>query len=373
MLSARGLSASAGGLIGALLADPRDRSLLADDGRKHSHICIARRAMACEFSVYLPADFQQAVPAGEAALAEIEAMEDLLSVYRGDSALAYVNQHAAAGPVRVDARLFNLLQRTAELGVQTGGAFDVAAGALVRAWGFLRGPRRVPSDAERAAALASTGMGRVELNADDVSVRFTRPGVEINLGAIGKGYAIDRALARMRGEFGVECALIQGGMSSLRAIGSPAGDGRGWLLGLENPVNPAERLATVRLRDRALGTSGTAHQYFETDGRRYGHVLDPRRGEPADQLASVSVLAHDAATADALSTALFVLGLDKAVEFCENHRDIAALIVLKPDGQPRFDGRPRVLTLNISPQDVSVQADFRMPVPPERGAQGTLL
>ena len=153
---------------------------------------------------------------------------------------------------------------------------------------------------------------------------------------------------------------MQGGSSSVYGLGAPASDPRGWLVGVENPYNAQENLATVRLSNRAMGTSGTANQHFEWEGRRFGHVLDPRRGEPADELAAVSVIAADAATADALSTALFVLGLDKSIRFCENHPEIAALIVLKPDAGPSPNGRPRVLTLNLSSREVNVRPGYAL-------------
>jgi FAD:protein FMN transferase len=363
-LTSRGLTASAGGFLAALLGDKPSGPLAAGSS---SHVCVARRAMGCDFSVYLPPDLPDPVTVAETALSEIEAIEDLLSVYRGTSAISYVNQHAASGPVRCDARLYDLLKRCAELSEATGGAFDVSAGALVKAWGFLHPPRRVPGEAERLDALARTGMRHVSFDDQELAVRFGVAGLEINFGSIGKGYAIDRAVRRLRQEHNIRACLMQGGQSSMYALGAPASDIRGWLIGIENPLQPSERIATVRLRNRALGTSGTAHQYFEENGRRYGHVMDPRRGEPAGELASVSVIASDAATADALSTALFVLGLDKAIEFCDNHSDIAALIVLNSDGVSAHEGRPRVLTLNLSPQDVNVRPEFQLPARPTAG------
>ena len=132
-------------------------------------------------------------------------------------------------------------------------------------------------------------------------------------------------------------------------------DDRGWLVGIENPFDPPRRLARVRLRNRALGTAGAAHQYVEVNGRRYGHILDPRTGWPADGLGSVSVLAGDSATADALSTALFVMGLDMAAEFCQNHPEIAALLVLQADPSGGPGGQPRVATFNLPPEDVDLK------------------
>lgn len=303
--------------------------------------------MACEFSVYLPPTAPNAVAVGEAALDELEPLEELLSVYRGSSAITYVNENAADRPVRVDDRLFRLLERCARLSEETDGAFDAASGALVRAWGFVHGPKRVPTESQRQAALACCGMQHVELDAHERTVRFRVPGVELNFGAIGKGFAIDQAIRRMREEFGVACALMQGGRSSLYGLGSPSADGRGWLIGIQNPYDPTRNVATVRLKDRALGTSGAADRHFEWEGCRYGHVLDPRTGRPADELASASVVADDAATADALSTALFVMGLDKARDFCKDHARIGAVLVLRPELCGGSRESPRTVTLNL--------------------------
>jgi len=329
-----------------------------------STICYARRAMACEFSVFLPPTVEQGMAVADAALDEIQQTEALLTVYADDSAMSYVNQHAADGPVRVDERIYRLLERSAALTEQTEGAFDIAAGSLIRAWGFLKGPKRVPSDAQRLAALDRGGMRHVELNPKDRTVRFRAAGVEINPGSIGKGYAIDQAIRKMTDLFDIKCALCQGGLSSVYGLGSPANDDRGWLIGIQNPYDTKRRLATVRLRNRALGTSGASQQYFEAGGRRFGHVLDPRTGWPADSLASASVLTHDAATADALATALYVLGLDKAADFCQNHPDIAALLVLKPGDQGGTSARPKVVTFNLSEQDVDLDPRDDLPMNP---------
>lgn len=288
----------------------------------------------------------------EEALDEIGELEDLLSVYRSDSAVSRLNRQAAESPVRVNYRLYDLLKQAAELTRQTEGAFDVTVGALVNAWGFLRGPKRVPSETEWREALARSGMRHVVFDDEAISVHYTVPGLEINLGSIGKGYGIDQALKRMKTDFGTDCVLIQGGRSSVRAVGSPAGDGRGWLLGIQDPLVPDRQLGAVYLKDRALATSSAVNQFFEAQGRRYGHLIDPRTGRPAEGLAGVTVLAPDAATADALSTALFVMGLDKAAAFCQNHPEIAALLVPNRNGDDGQDSRPRVVTFNLPPEEV---------------------
>lgn len=355
LFSARGLAASAGGLVGALL--PETKAPPEGGDAAFAVWRVARRAMNCEFSLLLPPTLSDPVAVGEAALNEIEAMEELLSVYRTTSAVSYVNAHAANGPVRVDDRLFRLLERSQELSRQTEGAFDAAAGALVRAWGFAGGPRRIPSGEEIRAARDRSGMRHVELHGEARTVRFRTPGVELNFGSIGKGYAIDRALATLRENFAVEWALIQGGSSSIFGLGSPNVDGRGWRVGIEHPSDPQRVLAEVRLCNRAMGTSGNAEQGFEERGRRYGHLLDPRTGQPATELASVSVLADDGATADALATALYVMGLDKATAFCKDHATIGAVLVLRPAAESSPDEPLRVVTLNLSKGDVEVRPE----------------
>lgn len=282
--------------------------------------------MACTFSLLFPGQYRRAVEAGCAALDEVERLENKLSAYRADSDVSYLNREASQGPVAVDEELFALCARAAQISEETGGAFDMATGALSKAWGFFGGARRVPSREELEAALAVSGMAQVELDPVKRTVWFRRAGVEFNPGSIGKGYAIDRALERIRG---VRCALMQGGQSSLKALGAPLEEPRGWRVAIGDPQRPGRALASVWLKDRALGTSGAANQYFIAGGRRYGHVLDPRTGWPADQLASASALAPSAAEADALSTAFFVLGIEGTREYCRRHPEVGAVLVTK--------------------------------------------
>lgn len=310
--------------------------------------------MACEFSIRIPHYYPNAMAAADIALSEVEQLEELLTVYSDSSPMSFVNQNAFDRPVRVDNRLFEVVHRSAELYEETEGTFDIAAGALVKTWGFLRGPRRVPSEGERRAALARSGMRHIELNSDNLTVRFRVQGIEINLGSVGKGYAIDRAIQRMREDSGIQCALMVGGQSSIYGAGSPSGDGRGWLVSIQDPFNSSQPVAMLRLKDQALGTSGTANQYFEEGGRRYGHLLDPRTGWPADEVASASAIAGDAATADALATAFFVMGLDKTRAFCQNHPEIGALLVIKPQAPNSKAAVPQVATFNVPKKDLTI-------------------
>jgi len=311
---------------------PRPIHLLASASPEgtRKQLSVSRRAMACDFSLFFPAECRRPVEAGCAALDEVERLESKLSIYQAGSEISSINRTAFESPVPLDGELFALLQTAARLTEATHGAFDVATGALIRTWGFFRGPKRVPTEAEREQALASSGMAQVDLDPVTRTVRFRRSGLQLNLGSLGKGYAIDRALEGIRRQFGAHCVLMQGGQSSLKALGAPPHEPRGWKVAISHPCHPDRAVATVHLRNRALGTSGAANQYFIHNGRRYGHVLDPRTGWPADQLASASALAPSAAEADALSTAFFVMGVEPTRQYCRKHPEVSAVLVTKP-------------------------------------------
>jgi thiamine biosynthesis lipoprotein len=283
--------------------------------------------MACDFSITLPGETAGAVDAGIEALDEVDRVEDLLSVYRPESGLSRLNAAAGAGPVAADAELYEVLRWAGRLNRLCEGAFDPCCQALVQAWGFYRGPKRVPGPEELRAALATSGVRQVSFSDERRSVQFARPGLAFNLGAFGKGYAIDAAVRRIWARRGVRCGLMQGGQSSLLAVGAPREQGRGWQVMVEDPCRAGVPLVRLWLRDRALGTSGAANQFFEAGGRRYGHVLDPRSGWPAGGLAGATAIARHAAEADALSTAFFVLGAEGTRRILAARPDWGAVLV----------------------------------------------
>ena len=285
--------------------------MTAESGPDLHTLVVGRDAMACRFElVFNAGEVPNATELAVEALDLVDEIESRITVYRDSSVVARINAEAAADWQAVPSDLFDLLLHARDLHDRTAGAFDIAAGSLVRTWGFLRRQGRTPSDEELARARESAGMRWVELDPEGRRLRFTRPGVELNLGAIGKGWALDRMIELLR-ESGVASALVHGGSSSVRAIGIQGPDvpGRsGWRVGLRHPSRPDRRLATITLRDRALGTSGSGTQFFIDRGRKLGHILDPRSGVPAEGVLSATVVAASAADADALATALYVLG-----------------------------------------------------------------
>lgn len=317
-------------------------------------IVVGRDAMACRFElVFNAGEVRDATEIAVDCLDLVDEIEDRITVYRDTSSLARLNATAADGWQPVDADLLSLLVLARELHERTVGGFDMASGALVRAWGFLRRQGRTPTAEELAQARAASGMQWVELDAEGGRVRFARPGVELNPGAIGKGWAIDRVLDRLR-DRGVTSALVHGGASSVRAIGvqgPPLPGRRGWPVGIRHPLRPGRRLATVQLDGRALGTSGSGTQFFIERGRRLGHILDPRTGMPAEGVLSATVVAPTAAEADSLSTALYVLGPEGLARVAPAGGPAGAIVVVPGAAA----GAVRVLTANLDDEVLALE------------------
>jgi FAD:protein FMN transferase len=305
--------------------------------------------MGSLFEIRIPVGVPSGLDLATRALDVIEDLEAQLTVYRDDSEVSRLNAAAHEGPKTVERGLFHLLERALEIGEATAGAYDVTAGALSLAWGFTRGPKRVPEPECLADARARTGRRHLSLDPSNLTATFDRPGVVVNLGSIGKGYAIDRAADLIRKDFWPTSALIHGGHSSLYALGSPPGRfGGRWEIAVRNPFDPAHPLGAFHLRNRGLGTSGAAFQSFESGGRVYGHIIDPRTGEPVSSgPASVTVLAPTAADADALSTAFYLIGPEAAATYIADHPDVAALFVLEAAAPTS----PEVVLIGLTPDD----------------------
>lgn len=277
-------------------------------------VALGRYLMGTRFEVVLAdeGDPERLRAAGDEALDEVERIEGLLSLYHPDSVISELNAYGGQSWVRVPPDVFALLQRALALSRLTAGAFDITLLPLLRAWGFIGGTGHEADPADVAAARDLTGADRVELDVQADTVRFDRTGVGLDLGAVGKGYALDQAVAVLS-EIGVRNALLHGGTSTVVALGAPDGDAA-WNVAIRDPRTDGGILETVPIKDgKALSVSGAHGKAFTgPDGRVMGHVLDPRTGQPAQAAVVAAVVASDATSADALSTALLVLGREGA-------------------------------------------------------------
>lgn len=281
--------------------------------------------------------------AGEEAIREIQALDRQLSLYRDDSDVREINVVAGERPVPLEPRLFALLQRAAELSRQTEGAFDPTVGPLLRTWGFAGEGGRVPAEAEIAAALGAVGVRHLEFDPEAGTLRYGRPGMMLDLGAIGKGYAIERAVEVLR-DLELECGLLHGGTSSVYALGAPPGAPAGWKVAIRHPTVPERQIAETVLRDRALGVSAPHGRFFTHGSERYGHVIDPRTGVPTRAALLSAVLADNPTEADALSTALLTLGPTGLETIGARWPGTSALVATAGPG-----AEVEVATLNWSP------------------------
>ncbi len=269
-------------------------------------LTVARHAMATRFEIILQGENEVALrAAGEEALDHVEQIEAQLSIYRPSSEISRVNAAAASGPVRVSPPVFSLLQQAAKLSAETRGAFDISIAPLVRCWGFMGASGMLPSAEALETARATVGMHHLHFDAETSAVAFDRPGVMLDLGAIGKGYAIERAAGILR-ETGVRHALLHGGTSTVAAIGNDV-NGSPWKIAIEHPGAAASSLV-LELVDQAVSVSAVWGKTFTAEGQSYGHVLDPRSGQPVSHAILAAVTAPSATETDAFSTALLVVG-----------------------------------------------------------------
>ena len=291
-------------------------------------------AMASDFEVILNPGPAGRLEAASAALVLVDQLEEQMSVYRFHSELSRLNGRAADGPVVVERQLFDLLCRAVQFARETEGAFDPTSGPLTSIWRQCKKDKRLPTEKELADARSRLGCDAVAFDHEAATIHFTRPRVTLNVNAMGKGYALDRAAQVLSPA--VSDWLVHGGYSSILARGRHAGCD-GWPVGIRHPLFPDRQLATLLLKDRGMSTSGSAVQFFRHQGKRYGHIIDPRTGWPVDTMLAVTVIAPDAAGAEALSTAFFVLGVEKAREYCHNHKEVAALLIPAPASGNRLE------------------------------------
>jgi thiamine biosynthesis lipoprotein len=266
------------------------------------------------------------------AFEEIDRLDNLMSHYKPDSEVCAINREAYRQAVIVTPELFNLLEDSFRYSEATGGAFDITVGPLMKAWGFFRGWGRLPEPGELEQALKRIGYQHVRLDAATRTLAFDEAGVELDLGAIGKGYAVDRAIETLR-VAGVTCALVSSGTSSIYALGSPPG-GLGWEISVCDPMDRRKQACSLWLQNLSISISGDYEQSFVLDGKLYTHILNPRTGRPVENMLMTVVVAASNTASDALSTAFFVAGVERSRAFLEHHPNLHA-IFYRPGGSPR--------------------------------------
>ncbi len=257
--------------------------------------------------------------------AEINRLDNALSATAANSTLALLNRSGSAAP---SAELLALLTQSVFYAEQTDGAFDITVRPLMLAWGFTQEKQRIPDEKTLAALLPCVGTEHMKIA--DGTVRLDS-GTQLDLGGIAKGYTAEccKTLLSVRG---VRAAMLNLG-GNVQTLGSKP-DGSAWLVGIADPQNPSQAIASLTFfGTKSLVTSGSYQRYFEQDGVRYGHILDPKTGMPVTNgLASVTVVAESGTMADAYSTALFVMGKEKAAAFWRA-RDTFEAVLITDDGE----------------------------------------
>jgi len=272
---------------------------------------ITRLAMATEFAVVLPDHSGQHAEAALNALDQLDGIESRLSIYRANSEINKINSMAGISPARVSDDVFEILDRAKVLHRITSGAFDITAGPLIECWGFMKRRGRKPTEQELKNAKELVGSDRLNLDPQAKTAFLDRAGMKINLGGIGKGFAIDRIAERLD-QAGVKSYLIHGGKSTARVKTSAEMEQSWtWRIGIEHPTRPGLRITEIQMRNGSIATSGSGKQFFHHRGKRQGHVIDPRTGFPSDKMLAITVQTETATDADAFSTACYILGLEE--------------------------------------------------------------
>lgn len=268
----------------------------------------------------------------EEAMVEIRRLEQQLSLYRDDSDVYDLNHNAWKHPMPVDPRLFALLCQAKELSEYCGGTFDITVGPLIRAWGFMGASGAAPDPNAVRAAKGLTGMDLIQLDEENHTVQYLREGVMIDLGAIGKGYAIEQVTELIR-DREIPGGLVHGGTSTVTAIGTQP-DGTPWPVALQDPTEAGRHLTVLQMEDISLSISAVHGKYFEEGDARYGHVLDPRTGAPTQSALLAAVVCPSATETDALSTGLLVAGESLMEKLCARLRTGALLVVREDSDEP---------------------------------------
>lgn len=260
----------------------------------------------------------------DAAVAEIERIEKLISSWDPNSQTSMINNNAGVQPVIVDKELFQLIKRALKISELTQGAFDISFASMDRIWKFDGSMNTMPTEEEIKESVSRVGFHNIVLNEEQTSVFLKFSGMKIGFGAIGKGYAADKAKALLQ-SMGVTGGIINAS-GDLTTWGTQF-DGNDWMVAITNPLNHEQVFSWLPVVDAAVVTSGNYEKYVEFNGIRYTHIIDPRTGYPSTGIRSVTIFTKKAELADALSTSVFVMGLDIGMDFINQLKGVECIIV----------------------------------------------
>ena len=265
-------------------------------------------AMGSTFSLILYGeDRNQLESAAEHAFAEARRVDLLLSNYKPESEWSSVNREAADHPVTVSKELFDLLADCIDYSRRSEGAFDITVGPLMKVWGFYKGSGQFPRPGAVEQAMGQIGYRNIVLNPSGRTVSFAKPGLNLDPGGVGKGYAVDRMVQVLRAD-GIRAALISAGGSSIYGLGNPPESPAGWPIRIKDPLSESESAADITLKDQSLSTSGSYEKFFVAEGKTWSHIMDPRTGFPAQGTLSVSVISPRTLDSEVWAKPYFILG-----------------------------------------------------------------
>jgi len=282
----------------------------------------------CEISCY-SSDKDKTVSAIREAFKEMERIEKVFSKFDENSEVSKINKLASLDKLSVSKEVFGLTERAVYYSRISGGAFDITVAPLMEIWGFARRHGSIPGKEAIEKALKGVGYKNIELDPKGGFVKFLNKDTEVDFGGIAKGYAVDRAKDLLVSR-GIKDGLINLG-GNIFALGSAPGK-KSWKIGIHDPRNKGKLLYSFELTNKAISTSGNYERFFEIDGKRYSHIINPVTGVPCQGIISVTVVADSAEEADALSTAIFVMGEDKGLQFAKFIKNVKVLM-LKEEGR----------------------------------------
>lgn len=260
----------------------------------------------------------------DSAIFEIARIEKLISSWDVNSETSLINKLSGIKPIKVDKELFGLIERSIAISTLTNGAFDISYASMDRIWNYDGTMREMPSEEKISSSIKKVGYQNIIIDKEAQTVFLKLKGMKIGFGAIGKGYAADKAKALLI-EKGVKAGIINAS-GDLNAWGKQA-NGRDWMVAITNPLNKNKVFSWLPINDSAIVTSGNYEKFISFNGIRYSHIIDPRTGYPSTGIISTSIMTSNAELADAISTSVFVMGVETGLDFINQLKGVDCIII----------------------------------------------